>query len=78
MCVHVGAETLVMRTTMKKLEKDLGEINFARIHRSTLVNVSRIRKIETLGKGDCILHLPDGITLKASRSYREQLMALLG
>lgn len=77
MCVHVGAETLVMRTTMKKLEEELDEWSFVRIHRSTLVNVSRVQKIETLGKGDCILHLPDGVTLKASRNFREQLMNLL-
>ena len=78
MCIHVGSETLVARMTMKKLEELLDERMFARIHRSTLVNVSNIQKIEHVGKGDSILHLPNDVTLKASRSYREHLMELLG
>ena len=78
MCVHVGNDTHIARTTMKKLQSQLDERVFVRVHRSTLVNVQRIREIENLGKGDCILHLDSGITLKASRSYREQLLTLLG
>lgn len=77
MCIHVGPETHVMRITMKKLLEQLDEGRFARIHRSTLVNVARVERIENLGKGDCILYLADGNSLKASRNYREQMMALL-
>jgi two-component system LytT family response regulator len=77
MCIHVGPETLVARITMKKLEEQLNEKKFARIHRSTLVNAAKILKIENLGKGDCILHLDGEVTLKASRNYREHLMSLL-
>jgi two-component system LytT family response regulator len=77
MCIHVGPKTHVMRITMKKLLEQLEEGRFARIHRSTLVNVARVERIDNLGKGDCILYLADGNSLKASRNYREQLMALL-
>lgn len=77
MCIHVGPETLVARMTMKKLEQRLDENTFARIHRSTLVNVTRVRRFENLGKGDCVLHLEGGEKLKASRNYRNQLMAML-
>lgn len=77
MCIHVGGETLVARTTMKKLARQLDTSSFTRIHRSTMVNVSKIREIENLGKGDCLLHLAGGVTLKASRNYRERLAELL-
>jgi two-component system LytT family response regulator len=77
MCIHAGADTQVMRITMKNLLDQLDEGRFARIHRSTLVNVARVERIENLGKGDCILYLADGNSLKASRNYREQLMTLL-
>lgn len=77
MCIHVGNETLVARSTMKNLLAQLDEWQFVRIHRSTLVNVSKIQKIEHVGKGDCVLHLPGDVTLRASRNYRKRLLEVL-
>src|SRR5262245_43357892 len=40
-CVHVGAATHIVRRALADLERDLGEHRFIRIHRSTIVNLSR-------------------------------------
>lgn len=77
MCIHVGSETVVARSTMKALEAQLSHRDFARVHRSTLVNVLKVHGIENLGKGDCILHLESGARIKASRNYRSHLIDLL-
>lgn len=74
MCIHVGDKTHVTRTTMKKLEEQLDQSLFVRIHRSTLVNVSRVKKLENLGKGDYMLHMGNDCKLKVSRHYRARLM----
>lgn len=74
MCIHVGDKTHVARTTMKKLEEQLDQTLFVRIHRSTLVNVSQVKKLEHLGKGDCMLHMGNDCKLKVSRHYRTGLM----
>ena len=74
MCIHVGDKTHVTRTTMKKLEEQLDQSLFVRIHRSTIVNVTRVKKLENLGKGDCLLHMGNDYKLKASRHYRANLM----
>jgi two-component system LytT family response regulator len=66
-----------MRCTMKQLEAKLQDPRFARIHRSTLVNLTRILSVVSLGKGESLLHLPNDVTLKVSRNFREALVDYL-
>jgi two-component system LytT family response regulator len=61
MCVHSRGETHILRCTMKQLSERLALGPFARIHRSTLVNLNKIREISPLSKGECMLHLDDDI-----------------
>ena len=77
MCIHARGATHIMRCTMKQLEAKLQDPRFARIHRSTLVNLTRIRSVVSLGKGESLLHLPDEVTLKVSRNFREALVDYL-
>jgi two-component system LytT family response regulator len=77
MCVHARGETHILRCTMKQLTERLALGPFARIHRSTLVNLNRIREITPLSKGECMLHLDDDIQLKVSRNYRSAIQHLL-
>ncbi len=70
MCVHSDGKTYVMRCTMKELEEKLSDPNFARVHRSTLVNLNKVNSIEALAKGESLLHLPNETALKVSRNYR--------
>ena len=77
MCIHAAGETHVTRSTMKELEAALDQRLFARIHRSTLVNIDRVQSIVPLENGKYHLCLDGGQKLTMSRSYREQLSQFL-
>ncbi len=77
MCVHAKGETHILRCTMKQLSDRLALGPFTRIHRSTLVNLSKIRSITPLAKGECLLHLDGDIKLKVSRNFRAGIARLL-
>lgn len=73
MCVHAEGETYIMRMTMKQLEKELDPDILQRIHRSTIVNVNRVREMQAHINGEYFLTLNGGHTVKLSRSYKEKL-----
>lgn len=77
MCVHANGETHILRCTMKQLSDRLAMGTFTRIHRSTLVNLSKIRSITPLAKGECLVHLDGDIKLKVSRNFRAGIAHLL-
>lgn len=72
--LHVGIERHVVRVTMSALERQLDPQQFARIHRSTIVNVDRIREIQPWFKGDHLVILLDGTKLSLTRKYRDRLL----
>ena len=76
--VHVGQETLRTRSTLVEIEEQLSPDGFSRIHRSTIVNVERIKSWNSLRRGDCFLMLQNGARLRVSRRYRERLEKALG
>ena len=78
MCVHAEGRTHVVRATMKQFEERLDPADFQRIHRSTIVNVRRIRKLKPHTNGEYFLTLDGGHELKLSRSYRDRLERILG
>lgn len=74
--VHLSGNLAhLSRQTMGKLAEQLDSSRFLRIHRSFIVNVSRIRELH-LGSGDFIVLLRNGKQLPCSRSYRPALQAL--
>lgn len=75
--IHVGAASSVLRKTMAAMESTLDPARFVRIHRSTIVNIERIRAIESLFSGEYVVILKDGTKLPTSRSYRDAVQALL-
>lgn len=77
MCVHAEGHTYVLRETMKSLEAVLDPKVFARVHRSTIVNVHRVRKLRPHANGEYFLALEDGQEIKLSRSYRDRVGLLL-
>jgi two-component system LytT family response regulator len=75
--LHVGKQTLEHRDTLTRLEQRLPSDRFLRIHRSTIVNVDRIREMQPWFQGDYVLIMQDGTRLTTGRSYRERLKGLL-
>jgi len=71
--LHVGSERFLLRQTMNGLEEKLDPTQFVRIHRTTIVNVHRIRDTRPVSHGDHIVVLHDGTQLQMSRAYRERL-----
>jgi two-component system, LytTR family, response regulator len=76
--LHVGGKSHLLRETLTNLESQLDQNRFLRIHRSTIVNLERIRELQTHSHGEFTVVLTDGTQLKLSRGYRDRLTALLG
>jgi two-component system LytT family response regulator len=76
--VHAGRESHLIRETLQSLESCLNPEKFLRIHRSTLVNLDRIRELRPIFHGDYVVKLNDGTELTLSRNYREKLLEPLG
>ena len=77
-CLHVGNETHLMRRTLQELERDLGEQNFIRIHRSIIVNLQRIRGLELQVDGEYEVVLKTKVRLRLSRRFRKRLLDRMG
>lgn len=74
--LHVGRESHLIRETMNGLEAKLNPDKFLRIHRSTLVNIDRIKELHPLFSGDYTVNLKNGVELTLSRNYRDRLLEL--
>jgi two-component system LytT family response regulator len=77
-CLHVGGATHILRETITALESRLGPRQFMRVHRSTLVNVDRIKTLKPSLYGDYSILLRDGTKLTLSRGFRENVLRRLG
>ena len=75
--MHTGGQSHMLHETMNSLEARLDPERFARIHRSTLVNLSRIKEMHALFHGEYEVVLKDGTRLKSGRGYRDRLQPFL-
>lgn len=71
MCIYTGDNSLILRETMKDLERRLDPRTFQRVHRSTIVNLNQVRQVKPHTNGECFLVLDSGAEVKVSRSYRD-------
>jgi two-component system LytT family response regulator len=71
--LHVGGQTHLVRETMGSLEARLEPAYFARVHRSAIVNVRKVRELVRAPDGALAVVLHDGTRLEVSRSRRRQL-----
>jgi two-component system LytT family response regulator len=76
--IHTAGKTWLHRISLGELEAKLDARRFLRIHRSTIVNLHRIRELRPHSHGDFLVALHDGTELKLSRSYRQKVEASLG
>jgi two-component system LytT family response regulator len=75
--VHARGETHLVRQTLQSMEESLAADEFLRIHRSSIVNVNRIKEIQPWFGGEYVVLLRDGTKLHTSRRYRPRLESLL-
>jgi two-component system LytT family response regulator len=76
--LHAGADAHLHRETMQGLESRLDPEAFLRIHRSTIVNLDRVRDLKPLFHGGYLVTLKDGTELTSSRNYSDRLRGLFG
>lgn len=76
--LHVGRESHLLRVTMSALEQRLDPEHFLRIHRSTIVNIDRVRELHPWPSGEFTVVLRDGTKLKLSRGFRDRLAERMG
>jgi hypothetical protein len=76
-CLHVGARRHLTDDRLQTLERMLDPARFVRIHRSALVNLSRVREVTDGRWGDAVAVLRDGTRVRVSRTRREAFMSAL-
>jgi two-component system LytT family response regulator len=67
----------MLRETLVSLERRLDATRFFRIHRSAIVNLSRVREIRLSNKGDHLVTLEDNTRLRTTRARRWELEQLM-
>ena len=77
MCIYTADQTLILRETMKDLDKRLDPRRFQRVHRSTIVNLDNVKSVKPHTNGECFLVLGSGAQVKVSRSYRDVVARFL-
>jgi two-component system LytT family response regulator len=75
--LHAKGRAHLLRVTMKALEGQLDRAQFVRIHRSAIVNIDCIERLEPYTHGEYIVTLRDGTRLTSSRAHGQPLRALL-
>jgi two-component system LytT family response regulator len=71
--LYIGKRTHLIRETMSKMEQALDPGQFVRIHRSTIVNLDRVRQMEPWFSGEYMVQMEDGTELRMSRWYRDRV-----
>lgn len=74
--IHSGPETHLLRIPLSLLEQKL-ESDFMRIHRSTIVNINRIREVQHWFRGRYRVLMRDGTALIVSQAYKEKIDSLM-
>ncbi len=68
--LHIGQKSHLLQRSMKALEAELHPRQFVRIHRSAIVNMSRVKEMRPHSNGDFFVYLKNDTRLRLSRSYR--------
>ena len=76
-CLHLGSETHILRKSLLELERDLGDEEFVRIHRSIIVKLEQIHGLELQADGDYEVVLKSAVRLRLSRRYRRRIQERL-
>ena len=76
--IHTAGKSHLVRDTMAAMEQRLDSSTFVRIHRSTIVNLSRIKELRPYSSREYAVILRDGTRLRLSRRFRDRLRGQFG
>ncbi len=76
--LHSGGRSFLKQQPISVMEAQLDPARFVRVHRSAIVNLERITRIEPYAKDSRIVILADGSRLPVSRSGYARLMDAMG
>jgi len=75
--LHVGKESYLLRETIGAISERLNPNHFVRIHRSSIVNVRKIKELIPVNSGEYVVVLKNGKELSCSRGYRSGLQRIV-
>ena len=75
--MHVGKTAYSLRSTLNSVEQRLDPEVFVRVHRSSIVNLERLERLEPWFRGEYVAFLHDGTRVRVSRTYGTRLRRLL-
>jgi two-component system, LytTR family, response regulator len=75
--LNVGKESYLFRETISRISERLDTNHFVRIHRSTIVNVRKIKELIPVNSGEYVVVLKSGRELSCSRGYRAALQGIV-
>lgn len=76
LALHTGRETHLVRDSLGSIEPKLNPRNFVRVHRGSIIAVSRVEGVSPLGSGDASLRLQSGSEVRLSRKYRAAFLGV--
>lgn len=76
--LHIGEKELLYRAALNELAERLDPVLFVRVHRSAIVNIERVLRLEPISHGEFEVVLKDGSRPRISRTYRRELEKRLG
>jgi two-component system, LytTR family, response regulator len=71
--VHMDGRTVLADSSLAALDTALPRADFARVHRTAIVRLDKVRAVRAVGRGDALLELSSGATVRLSRRYRQGL-----
>lgn len=75
--IHAGAQQHLLRDSLKNFEQRLDPTRFLRVHRSAIVNLDSIQRLEPWSHGEYAVVLRDGTRLMSSRTYSQRLRTII-
>lgn len=76
--LHAGKNVHLVRQTLNAMSKQLDPQKFVQVHRSTIINIERIREFQTMFKGEIVIVMKTDAEVPVSRSYKNRLFEILG
>ena len=76
-CLHVGAKTHLLRRSMSEVEEEFSTGKFCRVHRSAIVNLEKVRRLESDEEGGAEVVLTTGVRVAVSRRFKRDLQERL-